>query len=390
MSSDRTSSLPSRAVAELRKAETRVSRTPALIGFDGFVDTILHVVAKRESASKYTPFTRMKDWGTRVSAAAGLSANFELAPQLVKIGGNGPIMANALSTFGLPITYIGNLGSPAIHPVFRDFAKRATVYSVAEPGYTDALEFQDGKLMLGKHSSLPQVNWKSIIATVGEAPLRAAFQSASLVALVNWTMLPHMSAIFSKILSDIAPGLSGPPRRIFFDLADPAKRTPADVAKALRLIAQFQKFFDVILGLNLHESELIGKTLGLKLSSAEPPKVEAHARRLVEKLSLAAVIIHPTQFAAGATASECAHVHGPYTAKPRITTGGGDHFNAGFCLGQILDAPLDVCLQMAVATSGCYVRSGKSPTLPMLRRFLAGLMTTQQTAPAGARPQTVP
>ena len=37
----------------------------------------------------------------RVAAAAGRSGNLELVPQITKLGGNGPIMANALASFGL-------------------------------------------------------------------------------------------------------------------------------------------------------------------------------------------------------------------------------------------------------------------------------------------------
>ena len=73
-----------------------------------------------------------------------------------KLGGNGPIMANALACLGLHVTYLGCLGYPEIDPVFRDFATRATVRSIAEAGHTDALEFDDGKLMLGKQSRWPR------------------------------------------------------------------------------------------------------------------------------------------------------------------------------------------------------------------------------------------
>src|ERR1043166_2075302 len=93
-----------------------LSQSKALIGLDGFVDTILHVVDKRESVTKYSRILRMEDFAGRINAAAGLSANFELVPQMVKLGGNGPIMANALGSFGLPVTYIGSLGAPSLHP----------------------------------------------------------------------------------------------------------------------------------------------------------------------------------------------------------------------------------------------------------------------------------
>ena len=197
-------SLPRQVLEQLTGAHNRLIKSNVLVGFDGFVDTILHVVDKRESAAKFTRLSKMGDFARRIEAAAGLSANFEFVPQMVKLGGNGPIMANALGTYGTPVTYIGNLGSPAIHPVFADFASRATVHSIAEPGYTDAIEFDDGKLMCGKHESLKEINWKNLLRQVPEEELLRIFSGSTLIALVNWTMLPGMSAIFQKLLTRIA------------------------------------------------------------------------------------------------------------------------------------------------------------------------------------------
>jgi sugar/nucleoside kinase (ribokinase family) len=56
-----------------------------------------------------------------------------------------------------------------------------------------------------------------------------------------------------------------------------------------------------------------------------------------------------------------------------ITTGAGDHFNAGFCVGRMLGAPLDVSLQIGVGTSGFYVRTAKSPTVADTAGFLRTL-----------------
>jgi len=90
----------------------------------------------------------------RLAAAAGRSANVELVSQLTKLGGNGPIMANALASFGLKVTYLWNPRLPEFAPGLCGLANRAEVHSIAEPGCTDALEFEDGKIMLGKHQSL--------------------------------------------------------------------------------------------------------------------------------------------------------------------------------------------------------------------------------------------
>ena len=59
-----------------------------------------------------------------LAGAAGKSTNVEMVTQVVKLGGNGPIMANALAAFGVKVTYLGSLGYPTLHPVFEEFATR--------------------------------------------------------------------------------------------------------------------------------------------------------------------------------------------------------------------------------------------------------------------------
>src|SRR5579872_5758335 len=211
----------------------------AFVGLDGFVDEILHVVDKRESAEVYHRVPTIAKLSSRLAGAAGQSTNIELVRQLTKLGGNGPIMANALASFGFKVTYLGNLGYPALHPVFAPFAQRAEVYSIAEPGYTDALEFEDGKVMVGKHYSLKEVHWENIKTRFGREKFAAKFQGSDLVGFVNWTMLPYMSDVWAALLKELCPGLSGPRRKMFFDLADPEKRTPQDISRALELIASF-------------------------------------------------------------------------------------------------------------------------------------------------------
>lgn len=365
--------LPQLVLGQLSHAQARLAAAKTLVGLDGFVDTILHVVAQRESAAKYTRLSGMEEYAARIRAAAGFSANFELVTQMVKLGGNGPIMANALHSYGLGVTYVGNLGAPNVHPVFGDFAKQARVISLAEPGYTDAIEFDDGKLMCGKLDALREVTWPTLVAHLPEEELVEIFSQSALIALVNWTMLPSMSAIFKKLLTRVAPKLAGEKRWMFFDLADPAKRTRDDIAEVLATISRFQRFFKTVLGLNLQESRQIGEVLGIRLMDESHASVTEHAALLRGKLGIETVVIHPTSFAAAADASGAVHVVGPYTPKPRITTGAGDHFNAGFCVGRLLGCDLAGSLQVGVATSGFYVREARSPRLSDLKKFLKSL-----------------
>ncbi|MGF1657406.1 MAG: PfkB family carbohydrate kinase [Verrucomicrobiales bacterium] len=346
---------------------------PVLVGLDGFVDTILKVVKQRQDADRFEPFASMADWAQKIQEAAGYSANFELVTEMVKLGGNGPIMANALYQLGCQTTYIGNLGYPHVHPIFEEFSTRATVYSIAEPGYTDALEFKDGKLMCGKHISLRDINWATLTKEVGLEKMRQLFAEAKIAALVNWTMITTMTDIFEHLQKEVLPKADNPNGYLFFDLADPAKRSREDIALALQTIANFREHRRVVLGLNQKESHQIAETLGVISGQNSQETLTHQAAAIRGAMQIHSVVIHPTQFAVAATVDDRAGVVGPYTADPKITTGGGDHFNAGFILGMAFGLPLEQSLQMAVATSGYYVRNAESPTLSQLSEFLGEL-----------------
>src|SRR3974377_1518870 len=171
------SELRQETATQLEAAAGQVIKMTAFIGLDGFVDEILHVVDKRESAEKYQRLPTIAQLAERLAAAAGRSTNIELVGQLTKLGGNGPIMANALASFGLKVSYLGILGYPNLHPVFADFANRAEVHSIA-----------------------------------------AKFGSADLVGFLNWTMLTYMSDIWEAVLKEVCPGMKGMRRKLFIDL----------------------------------------------------------------------------------------------------------------------------------------------------------------------------
>ena len=358
-----TPELRQRCASQLQSAASRPAQLRAFVGLDGFVDEILHVVDKRESAEKYQRLALMAQWGERIRAAAGKSTNIELVSKLTKLGGNGPIMANALASFGLKVSYLGNLGYPNLHPVFADFANRAEVISIAEPGYTDAVEFEDGKVMLGKHQSLKQVNWNNIKERYSLGQFAAKIAESQFVAFVNWTMLTGMTDIWAATLQEVCPGLTGPRRTLFFDLADPEKRRHADIAAALKLIAAFEQYFDVILGLNEKESSEVGAVLGLDTKDHSPEGLVKVGEQIRRHVPVNTVVIHPTHYALAISAQGSAVVEGPFTPKPLITTGAGDHFNAGFCLAKLLGLDNASSVLTGVATSGFYVRTARSPAV---------------------------
>jgi sugar/nucleoside kinase (ribokinase family) len=342
----------------------------AFVGLDGFVDEIVHAVDKRENAQHYTRLPTITAFSDRIAGAAGRSTNIEMVTQRTKLGGNGPIMANALATLGLKVTYVGALGYPNLHPVFETLAKRATVHTIAEPGYTDAAEFMDGKVMLVKSQSLAQITWQNIDQRLGHERFLKHFTSAHLVAFVNWTMIPYMTEIWEALHKEACPAVKGPRRKLFFDLADPEKRPDEDIARALQLISDFQRCFDVILGLNEKESFEIAEALGIPDRGHNPEALSNMAAEIHEKLQVSTLVVHPVSYALAVSGGKVDLVHGPVITKPVITTGAGDHFNSGFCLGKLLGFSNEMCLLAGVSTSGFYVKTGHSPEI----KDLIGLM----------------
>ena len=366
-----------------RKLHAAAASLPSIketVGLDGFVDEIIAVVDKRHDGGRYEPVRTIDELAKKIRGAAGQSSNYELVVKQVKLGGNGPIMANALGSLGVSVTYVGNVGYPAVHPAFEELARKCKVIGIGEPGHTDALEFDDGKLMLGKHQTLQEVNWDNLISRVGKERLKELIDGSHLIGMVNWTMLPHMSRIWAKMLDEVIPNAERHKRRLFIDLADPEKRTHHDIMDALKLLQRFQDQVDVILGLNLKESLEIADVLGLPGRAKPEEAIEDNARSIREKLGLACVVIHPRRGAAAAIAGESATFQGPFVQQPKISTGAGDHFNAGFCLGRVLGMGLQESLCVGVGTSGYYVRTAQSPSATELANFIAELPPPQGEA----------
>jgi sugar/nucleoside kinase (ribokinase family) len=178
--------------------------------------------------------------------------------------------------------------------------------------------------------------------------------------------------VLAELVEHVLPRLPARPDRIFFfDLADPEKRAVADLRAALATMARFEAFGRVTLGLNLKEAQQVASALGGAAVGETEAALKASAAEIRARLDVSTVVIHPRESAACATRAGAWWVPGPFTATPRITTGAGDHFNAGFTAGQLLGLEPETCLATGVCTSGHYVRTGESPTLGAVETFLA-------------------
>lgn len=379
MKARRTSSLSDTSAAwasplRILSAAEQAQIPPVLAGFDGFVDTILHVVSERRSPSDYSRLTTLSAFSERIlEAYDGRNTNIEMVPRLTKIGGNGPIFAFALARFGIPVSYIGCLGLPEIHPVFEEFSRSVNAFSIAEPGYSDAIEFVDAKLICGKQQSVSEISWQSIRDRLPIDQLAELVANAGLVAFLDWALVFQMTDIVNEFLSQVASRLSGPKKPLFVDTADFSKRSDRDILGFANVLRRLGEKFQVYVGFNLRESALFGRVVGLKEPEKAPTEVLKYSQQLRAQVGVDTLLIHWSQFAAAVDRESAVWVETPFTTNPRISTGAGDHFNAGFCLGRLLGADLATNLKLGVAASGYYVREAESPTLRQLARFIETL-----------------
>lgn len=375
-----------RSAADKAEAFRGGEGAKALIGFDGFIDSIIHLVSQRRSM-ELDDFERLETipaFATRVGMAAGKSANIEMVIREQRFGGNGPLMAGALGRLGMGVTYIGAVGQEdapeTLSPVYEEFASRCeTVIPVAAPGHTDALEFEDGKVMLGKPQNIQSVTWERLKETVGLERIEGYCRGAAVVGVVNWVMMGGVEGIWRGLMTDVLSKMAQADRpRVFIDLCDPAKRTDADVKRALGVIQELNAVAPVTLGLNLAESQRIATVAGASPfddshNTGLGQAVRATAESIRETLGLDTVVVHPREGAAAARAGESAWFEGPFTREPKLSTGAGDHFNGGFAFGQAAGMALDECLACGTGVSGAYVRDALSPSRERLVEFLRDL-----------------
>ncbi len=341
----------------------------ALIGFDGFVDTVVHPVDTRTGPDTYTRIQTIGDYGNKFLAAAGLSMNIEMVPRESKIGGISAILANSLSLLGLDLTFIGACGEDALVPVFKEMAERASVYSICDPASSDAIEFMDGKVISSKLEPLKNSDWDHVVKHIPLDTLAELYDRADLIGYGGWALSINVNSIWKGVMKEVWPRMkSKDEKQMFFDLSDPAKRTKEDILEAIDLIRAHQERFTVGIGFNEKESfeicELYGKSREDFSSMQQVPEF------LKEKLGLSYVVVHPVKSACGCDGVTSAEVQGPFCAKPALTTGAGDNFNAGFLTARMLGLPLDECLLTGTANSGFYVRNARSAAYEELCAFV--------------------
>lgn len=334
---------------------------PVVVGFDGFVDEMISVVAERNSLEEFSPVPDIGTFAGLLSAAAGHSSLREIVITAMHPGGCAVNMGDGLAALGIPVDCYATLGEPA-HPAFAETTTRfrKAVSWGREPGRTLAFEFADGKLMFSAVKQLAEFTAEDIARRLADGDYLASCREAAIIALTDWTLYPHMTSVWRLLHSEIYAKLGRRPH-FFIDLVDPSSRSSADILTMVKTLPLLESSGDVTLGLNGNEANILARLLGLD-QVQEADDAMRLAGDLRGKIGVSTVVIHKLKFAVSAGPSGTFSVQGPFCAKPLKSTGAGDRFNAGYCLGLLTGGSAEDCLILGSAVSGFFVRKARSPS----------------------------
>ncbi|MFD0764311.1 hypothetical protein ACFQZI_05570 [Mucilaginibacter lutimaris] len=357
-------------IKALHNAPALLADKKVAAGFDGFVDSIVKVVNYKSEDEGTVFFKNISEFGGYISGKSGSGFSLESEELVQKLGGNMPIMASALAGMGIGVNCVGAFGVPTIAPAFTGMHANCRLHSYTNPGFTTAMEFNDGKIMLAQMTDLNNSDWETIKQAVGIYKLCEIFTNATLISLVNWSELDHSNSMWQGLLDDVLNNsIIKQSQQFFFDLSDCSKRSAEAIASAIKLIEQFGKRGKVTLSLNRNEANILYKTF---TGSNPVEDITSLGDKLFDVIDIHTLIIHNSKISIARDETGVHKSLPGFIENPKISTGAGDNFNAGYCLAVLLGLNAEAALMVANATSNIYMNSGESPGAKELLEYFGG------------------
>jgi uncharacterized protein YneR len=258
--------------------------------------------------------------------------------------------------------------------------------TIAAPAKTNTLEFSDGKLVFSEESTFEQLTWSYIAALAGIDNIGRWIYESHLVAFANWSNITHSTDIWKGILNDIvmnlAPSSNHKPvhyfnpsksrtvededegygmryKNFFFDFANLLKRSNDEVLEALEVIKEYSLYGKVTLSLPAKDAIHLYELLGGEY--ADERELTDIAKWIYDNTHIHQIVISDKHKAVVALKNREITLQGSSSIQERVTTGGCEHLNAGFCLGLLLDLTVEQTTALAMANYELYLINGASP-----------------------------
>lgn len=339
-----------------------------VLGFDGYCDRIRKVLADRTSADTYATMDSMADLVDRFEQSVELknSCSLEWTVTEMRAGGHTANVGRAYKNFGVSPTLVGTFGEGE-NTVFEEEFPEQQLRSLGRPSITDAIEFNDGKVMLNDVRSMSSLDWERVTEQVGMEELLTTIDDAALLSTGYWATIPALPSIWRGLREDIWPRLANPPGEILIDPADLRRLSTDQVRAGRQELERLNDVVSVTLSANHAETMRLAETL----LTDEFGQLSDIAANLQRTLGVTNVLAHAESVSVLAT-PETVYQHAPpHIDTPEMTTGVGDCFNAGYLYARLLDSSSGGALLTANATANWFLREGAPPDKDALADFIS-------------------
>lgn len=340
----------------------------AFLGFDACIDYILRIVREKHKNGNTAYFSSSEQFGNFLTDLGNKSCGVELETKMSKIGGNMVIMANALGNLNVKVECLGTFGLPDILPVFRTMSENCSLNTIGETISANALEFDKSKVIMFDPGPYNQLTWDGIKNIIGIERLREMVAGKHLISFVNWSEIENSSLIWKGFLDEVLPMSDTSDIKPFFftDFSDCSRRSKQEIQFAIALLGRFRKYFKIHLSLNQNEAERVASALDLSQDIPDGLFI----KDLFSKCNADILVIHRVRDALAYDGEHFERCDTFLCKEPKVLTGGGDNFNAGYCYSRLHGMDLFQSLVFANAVSGSYVKNGLSPSPDDLVQFL--------------------
>ncbi|MFC6976901.1 hypothetical protein ACFQL1_22825 [Halomicroarcula sp. GCM10025709] len=350
-----------------RDLPERLPETHVVHGFDGYCDRVRTMVDARTGPEEYDRMDDLSALSARIGGSVdlGTSCSIEWFTEDSRAGGHTSHFGRAFARLGFEPTLVGTYGDPP-RSIFEEELDGCELRSVGSPSYTDAVEFDDGKLMLNEIGSMASLDWERLRERLSVQQLATAIDGAPVLSMGYWATIPFLPTIWRGLRREVWPVLTDPPRTVFVDPADIRRLSTERLTAGLDSLAALDDTVPVVVSANRAETAVFAD---LGESTATEMREQAIAAR--ELLGVSEFVAHAADRAVRVDEDGTATVRTPHVAKPTLTASAGDHFNVGYVLGQLLGLGGPSSLLLGNAVANWFLRRGEPPTYGELLGFLS-------------------
>ena len=337
-----------------------------VFGFDGYLDRVREVVADRADPTSYERLPRLADFRDRLdrSVEAGSSLSYEWLEDGRRTGGHTCHLARAFGTWEFAPTLVGMYGDPVQETFEREFGEYDLV-TLGEPGVTDAVEFDDGKLMLTEIGDTMTLDWEGLDERFGHDRLLGRLDGAALLGVGYWSETPDTPSVLSGLRERWAD-IEDPPETVLVDPGDVRKLDADRLRSGREAIGELADVTDVVVSANRAETDVLAEAYAGEADRS----FEGAAETVFDALDPTWFVGHGVDRSVVVTARGTDGVAVPTVDEPALTTSSGDHFNAGLALARIAALDPGAAVVVGNAVAGHFVRTADQPSLDDVRAFV--------------------